>query len=101
MSQLDYIYWKLNEYRQTHIDEAKRVVLGHKTWQRIKDEVINMGITVVNNIAPHIKIKNSIIGLEVSLSKRPNYVRILPAKMKYMRKGNFLRKTKWGIDQQF
>ena len=87
MSEIDYIYHKLNEFHQKTMESPTRIILGRETYIRfLKESKDNFFLRPTWNSSKY----GDIMGMTISLSKRPNYVRIMPAKLKY----RFLRKSK-------
>lgn len=82
-TQIDYIHYKIKEFVENHSDEPKRLILGRNTYYGL-----------INLMAPYAIYPTNLRcgrygqfhGLEISLSKRENYVRVLPQKMKYNRR---------------
>ncbi len=83
MTVLKAIIWKIYEFeKKSWGDKPKRIILG---WEDYKDFITSQDCTIFQR-----PVKNEegeyIMGMKVTKSKRPRFIRILPEKMKYFPK---------------
>ena len=88
MSQINYIIYKLKEFESKNLEKPTRIILGRETYYSFIKDARSMTHMFCSCLTPH----GEVFGLRISLSKRPNYVRIMPAKLKYRFLKRFYKK---------
>lgn len=75
---------KVRIFQEKNMERPKKVILGRKTFSKIMEESYHCLPYRVTGAS--LNKKNEILGLEVTISKRDYYIRVLPEKMKYIHK---------------
>lgn len=76
------IFKRLHEFQSKTAENPTRIILGRETYDSLlneRDLFVYEGLGVLSRYG-------QVMGLRITVSKRRNYIRILPAKLKYWRR---------------